>query len=268
MRLLSFILLLIFFWGCSHFQRQKTLPPTKGQTTSYILKDKTGVFSLDRKSSLNQEKKLVIVKQTISNSEEGAEGDVLEEVATYSTPGMLKEISILRPNRSLFSVWFDKKKYSTEMKLNLKTHKLDVKINSPDENRNGTKQFALPKKTTGVFCFFSQIVECVKATNFFHTAIDKDAGQMNFHVIWENYPFIQDQYSDLPNDVFSSATFEYEGKNERGEYKFTLQLPNQAIFYFVDQNADLLKMFWVSQGLSVVRRDKEADLDEGESETQ
>lgn len=244
------------------------MPPTKAQITSYIFKDKTGIFALERKSSLNKEKNLVIVKQYISNSEESAEPNIVEEVATYSTPGLLKDVSVLRPTRSVFNVWFDKKKYSTEMKLNLKSHKLDVKVTSPEENLNGTKQFSLPKKNTGVFCFFSQVLECVKATNFIHTAIDKDAGQMNFHVIWENYPFIQDQYADLPNEVFSSASFEYEGKNEKGEYKFTLQLPNQAIFYFVDKNADILKIFWVSQGLSVVRKDKEADLEEGESEAQ
>lgn len=268
MKLLIFSLFFLLV-SCGHFSRGKVLPPEKAQLMTYVFRDKTGTFSLERKSNLNKNKNLVVVKQTLLNTEQTNSENVIEEVRSYSTPGVLKkEISILRPTRSIFNVWFDKKKYSSEIKLNTKTHKLDVSVLSPDEKLNGSKQFSLPSKNTGVFCFFSQIIECVNASNFIKTAIDKDAGQMNFHVIWENYPFIQDQYSDLPNEVFAAASFEYEGKNQKGEYKFTLQLPNQAIFYVVDKNADLLKMFWVAQGISIVRSDKEADLDEGDNESE
>ena len=211
---------------------------------------------------------MVIVKQVLSSG--GGEDDtgtnVLEESTSYSTPGTLKDkINILRPAKSVYSVWFDKKKYTTEMKLNTKTKKLDITVNSPEEKFNGTKQLVLPRKTTGVFCFFSQLIECVRATDFFNKAIDNEAGTMNFHMIWENYPFHQDLYSEFPNEVFTQVSLEYDGKNSKGEYKFVLQLPNQSIFYFVDKNAELLKMFWVAQGISMVRQDKEADLEETEN---
>lgn len=274
MKIILLSTLVLMLLSCSLIQTKKTLPSSKPEIQTFIYRDKTGDFSLERKTTLNADKKLVIVKQVLSSSSgEDANnelmGNALEEVASYSTPGLLKgKTNILRPTRSLFSVWFDKKKYTTEMKLNTKTHKLDVKVVSPEERFNGEKQFSFPKKTTGVFCFFSQLIECVRATDFIHTAIDKEAGEMNFHVIWENYPFIAEQYSDMPNEVFSLARLEYDGKNSKGEYKFALQLPTQTIFYFVDKNADFIKMFWVAQGISLVRQDKEADLEDNESEAE
>lgn len=268
MRIFTLLLILLILTGCSSFQRKKTLPPSKPETKNYIFKDRTGEFLLERKSVLNADKKMVIVKQVLSTGagEDEIGANTLEESISYSTPGTLKDkINILRPAKSVYSVWFDKKKYTTEMKLNIKTKKLDITVNSPEEKYNGTKQLALPRKSTGVFCFFSQMLECVRATDFFNKAIDNEAGTMNFHMIWENYPFHQELYSEFPNEVFSQVSLEYDGKNSKGEYRFTLQLPNQTIFYFLDKNAELLKMFWVAQGVSMVRQDKEADLDETEN---
>ena len=265
MRIISLILILFVLASCSSFQRKKTLPPSKPETKNYIFKDRTGEFILERKSVLNAEKKVVIVKQTLStNGTDDEEGtNILEESTSYSTPGILKDkINILRPAKSLYHVWFDKKKYTTEMKLNTKTKKLDITVDSPEEKFNSSKKISLPRKNTGVFCFFSQLVECVRATEFFNKAIDNEAGTMNFHIIWENYPFHQELYSEFPNDILSQVSLEYDGKNSKGEYRFTLQLPNQTIFYFLDKNTELLKMFWVAQGISMVRQDKEAEVDD------
>ena len=58
----------------------------------------------------------------------------------------------------------------------------------------------------------------------------------------------------MPNEVFSNASLEYDGKNSNGERRFTLKFSGQSIFYFIDNKNNLSKMFWVSQGLSITKK--------------
>ena len=78
---------------------------------------------------------------------------------------------------------------------------------------------------------------------------------MQLYVIWNGHPYFQEQYENIPNQVFSKAVFEYDGQNSNGQIRFTLQVAGQSIFYFLDDKKELLKQFWISQGLTMVKSD-------------
>lgn len=215
----------------------------------FQLTDKSGKFLVEREKGFNRTKNQFIVKKSIKVSGETKE---LEKLIVISKLGSLKKsLTILRPEISEYSVWFEGKKYVSRMKVNEKSKTMEVRLTSPEKQWSGKRSFPFPK-TMGIFCYFSQITECARATGFIDKAIKRDSGSMKVVVIWEGYPYFQEQYLNIPNSVFTEGSFEYDGKNSKGERRFTLKVGNQAIFYFLDENRELMKKFWVSQGLSMV----------------
>lgn len=75
---------------------------------------------------------------------------------------------------------------------------------------------------------------------------------MNFHLIWDGYPFIQEQFLNLANNPFESAVLKYDGATRDGLKRFSLNVGANVIIYFVNNDLQLNKVFWVSQGLSMV----------------
>lgn len=215
----------------------------------YSLKDQSGDFIVNRESGYNSKKKIYIVKRKVySKNNLNKE---FEKSISISEYGYLKKQSLLRPKISQYSVWFEGKKYFTEMKIDIKTKSLVVKMKSPEEQWSGVQNVPFPKGT-GVYCFMSQIIECVRATKFISMATSKGGGRMNFHLIFDGYPYFQEQYLNIPKTVFTNATFVYDGKAENGERRFSLMFGEQTIFYFVNDKSELSKTFWVSQGLSMI----------------
>jgi hypothetical protein len=219
---------------------------------TYELSDNSGKFILERESGFANKGKDFVVKTLVKNKD--GKGKVLERSVTISNFGTLKgKVRVLRPKVSQYSVWFDGKKYFSEFNLNIKKKSLDLKMISPEPQWKGEKSFPFPKGT-GVYCFFSQLIECVKATGFLNLSSGKGAGEMNFHIIWDGYPYIQEQYLNLPGEVFSQAVFKYDGVTAKGDYKFTLFFQGHSIFYFLNKLGVLTKLFWVSQGMTLVKK--------------
>ena len=181
----------------------------------------------------------------------GKDKKTIEKSIAIATPGRLKNVNIVRPQVAQYTVWFDKKRYFSELKLDVKSKSMVLKMDSPENQWKGVRKIPFPTGT-GVYCFFSMIVECVSATGFIEKAIGKGHGKMRFHVIWDGYPYIQEQYQYLPDEVFSSAEFVFEGEHENGEKKFSLTTGGQTIMYFVQPEGLLKKIFWVSEGMSMV----------------
>ena len=139
------------------------------------------------------------------------------------------------------------------MSISTKEKSMLMKLSSPEKQWRGQSLVKFPKMT-GVFCYFSQILECANLSGFIDEATKRQAGSMKVLIIWEGFPYIHEQYLNIPKEVFLNATFAYDGKNQNNERRFTLKFAGQSIFYFVDKKNRLLKMFWVSQGLSVTRK--------------
>ncbi|WP_290735734.1 hypothetical protein [Halobacteriovorax sp. JY17] len=216
---------------------------------TFQLSDKAGKFLVEREKGFNKGKNQFIVKKSVKASGDSKE---LEKLIVISKLGSLKKnLTILKPEVSEYSVWFEGKKYVSRMQVNPTNKSMEVRMSSPEKQWQGKRVFPFPK-TLGIFCYFSQITECARATGFIDKAIKRDGGSMKVVIIWEGYPYFQEQYLNIPNSVFTEGTFEYDGRNESGERRFTLKVGNQSIFYFLDKNKELMKKFWVSQGLSMV----------------
>ena len=247
--------LAVLFFSCGVFPkkgpesiREITTPSYKKK---YELIEKGGKFSVYREAGRSKSDKNYIVKKRIYS--QGEKREVLEQSIAISTPGRLKNVNVLRPQISQHSVWFDKQRYFSELKLDVDSKSIILKMSSPEKEWRGTRKIPFPKGA-GAFCFFSMLVECVAATGFIEKAIEKDVGKMNLHVIWDGYPYVQEQYQYLPDEIFSPAEFVFEGDGEGGEKKFSLLAGGQTILYAVKPGGFLTKIFWISQGMSMVER--------------
>ena len=103
-----------------------------------------------------------------------------------------------------------------------------------------------------VYCFFSQVIECAQTTGFFNLVKNKESAKLKLYIIWEGYPYLNETYSDFPSELFSKASLEYEGKTKESEDRFTLKVAGQSIFFVIDKKDKMSKMFWVSQGITLI----------------
>lgn len=255
-KLLAPFILIIFLASCSGLAPESLARfddfYKESMQARYDLVDKAGKFVVVRESGYRAQNNRFFTKSSVYPEDEDR-AKLLEESFVISNPGMLsKKLKVMRPFASRYNVWFEGKKFTTEMYLNEKEKGLEIKMTSPESQWNGTKNISLPQGT-GVYCFLSQLVECVRMTGFFHLSAKNDAGVMNFHLIWEGYPYYAEQYLYVPDEPISQARLTYDGVNNFGETRFTLEVGEQRIFYFVDKEYNFLKRFWVAQGLSQTR---------------
>jgi len=246
---INIIFILVVLSGCAFFEYGlNSKSSSRKVLTTFKLKDQSGSFIVHRESGYKKNENLMIVKKRITMEEDLKKE--FEKSITISELGTFKKQAMLRPKISQFTVWFDGKKYFSEMKVNTKTKSLVVSMKSPEKKWEGEETFLFPKGT-GVYCFFNQIVECIRSTNFFNLVTEKGGGKINFHIIFDGYPYFQEQYSDVPKTVFTKASLIYDGKIKTGERRFSLVFGEQTVFYFIDDRGSLSKVFWVSQGLSM-----------------
>ncbi|MFA6236994.1 MAG: hypothetical protein WC635_06670 [Bacteriovorax sp.] len=215
--------------------------------------DKNGTYLVKLSSGFNKKENTLVTKRSLEMIDKEND-NILEQTIVLSDIGSIKKKrTILRPKLSQYSVWFEGKKYFSELKLNTQKKSIEVKMVSPEAQWNGTKLFKLPN-TKALYCFFSQVIECAKTAGFISKAIQKESGSMNFYVIWEGYPYLNETFSDFPLELFSKAQLEYDGKIKEQEKRFNLKVAGQSIFFIVDENKQMKKMFWVSQGISMVSK--------------
>ncbi len=242
------IIITIALTSCSS-QKNVKVAPTVSKAT-FQLKDKAGIFQLNRESGpISKAKGVYAVKRILTDDG----GQILEKSVVISKLGSLKgKLPVLRPEKSEYEVWFDGKEYSTKTKIDTKEKSLIVTLQSPEEQWSGTQNLPFPKNSP-LFCYFSQVIECAIATGFIHKAVDNGGGSMNFIIIWEGYPYIQQQYVGLPEEVFTRATLNFDGQSSDGLRRFSLNISNsnQIIFYQLSKSDELKGIFWPAQGLSI-----------------
>lgn len=173
------------------------------------------------------------------------ENDLISEIGTLN-----KETKSLQPRYSKFSIWIDKQKHTSIIQKNMKDLTFKVKFKRGDSSWK-SERVELPKENNGLFCFFSQIVECMKINLFIEKAIDKKVGVAKFSIIWDGYPFRQEIYEKMPVKLITSAEFRYEGKKKNKTEAFGLHFGDQAITYQLDENMKLKNMYWINQGISI-----------------
>jgi hypothetical protein len=253
------LLTLPFFFliACSAIKTKSVEEILSSNDEIFNYVDKNGTFTVKASSGIDKKAKTYITKRSLSIPDADSKS-VLEKSIAISSVGVLKnKTSILRPKHSQYTVWFDGKKYFSEMKINPKKKSVELKMISPESQWSGTKSFPFPSATT-LPCFFSQIIECAKISGFIKTASDKKNGTMNLMIIWEGYPYLNETFSEFPSEIFSRAQLEYDGKTKESERRFNLRVAGQSIYYVLNEQDNMIKMFWVTQGISMVSKSSQS----------
>ena len=216
-------------------------------SNKFILTDASGKFNVERQIKVTGNK--VLTRSILSNWKNS--GEILEKSVTVSKSGRLRsgEYSLL-PEASQFSVWFDKDRYFSQIKIDRKKRQLEILKKSPEKKWNGKEAVKAPSGK--YFCFFSSLPECVISLNLL---IKSRKGKIPIYLIWDSYPYYKEQYQGITGEVLSLAQFSFANMVEES-LRFELDIGNQIIFYHFDKELKFEKMFWVSQGISLERINK------------
>lgn len=226
-------------------------------TEKYSYKDSFGEYFLTKHVRFKKTKlgPTLAIKNNLYD-ESTQKKVVVEQMHSYAHPGKLKVQNtyapMLRPYASFTKMWLEKQEYATQMVFNLKKKSLDIYNQDP----SGRKNYSLrvPADGTGVFCFYSQLMECLQYSGFFTMAMTHKDGKLDFHLIWDGFPYFQKRLGQSSTSPFSKAQFYFDGIDEQTHlYKYVLDVDGQAIFYQIDDKGMLQKQFWVSQGMTQER---------------
>ena len=240
---------LFFLSSCAYFSKVQTPPQLEDKKfDDYKLVDETGTFQLKRTKGFTAGKQFVVKKMLFGIDDLEKE---IEQSITISTPRKINgKTNIFEPQRSESVYWFDGGKYKTTLVFDRANKRITVKLDSPERKWNGEK-FTEIANTKAVYCFFAQLVECVARTSFFNLSRDKKVGEMHFYVLWDGFPYFNEQYLNASERVISPALLRYMGPTKEGHIKYELEVEGQVIFFVIYQDTHLAKMYWVSQGLSL-----------------
>jgi len=250
---LAALLLTMTLASCARMTQKSPKEMLSNHDEQFNYSDKNGQYSMKISSGLDKTGKSFFTKR-IMELPSRQKDKALEQSVVISSIGTLKKkLMILRPKISQYNVWFDGKKYSSELKINTAKKAIDVKMTSPESQWNGNRQVKFPSSTT-LPCFFSQVMDCAKVSGFIAKASEKKTGTMSMMVIWEGYPYLNETFSDFPSELFSEAQLEYDGLTKEKERRFNLRVAGQSIFFVLDAKDVMTKMFWVSLGITMVSK--------------
>jgi hypothetical protein len=252
-------LILFILFGCSSRMPKVELPESKKQFNYF---DVNGRFLLSREVKSVQGKLISRVQLTLP---EAAQPKVLEKsisVARIGTVKMHKGRAItLRPEATEFEVWLEGKSYRNKMQLDKPSKSMQLTLNSPESKWNGTQKIRFPSSRQ--FCFFSQIPECLKINNYLHRARHGDKKGLSFTIVWDNFPYLQEQYNGVGRQLFSQAELKFEGES-KGVFRYNVEVEGQTILYQFSKVYDLVRIFWIAQGISILPEGEQLN----EAETQ
>jgi hypothetical protein len=253
-----FLFLLLFSASCSSLVSNRSPKEIKQH---YSFTDGSGKFVLSREHKTLKNK---LISRTQISSNQGSSLKPLEKSIMVSQMGSIKEnnkrVMVMRPFASEFTVWLEGKRYDSKMRLDAQSKSILVELNSPEEKWKGKSSIPVPKGKQ--FCFFSQIPDCLYHNSLLTKAKESAGGDMSFYVVWEGYPYIQDQFSGIGAKLFSPATLKFDGEH-KSMLHFLVEVDGQNIVYHFSKSFDLVRMFWIAQGVSVVPPGEEiADIEE------
>jgi hypothetical protein len=226
----------------------KNIPDEK--KLEYLFVDGSGKFLFSREHRLLKNK---LISRTQISSNQGSSHRILEKSVTVSQLGTIKNnnhrVLVMRPLGSDFTVWLEGKRYDSKMRLDIPNKKMVIELNSPEEKWKGKTSVPIPKGKQ--FCFFSQISDCLFHSLLLTKALERKGDVLPFIVVWDGFPYIQDQYASIGAKLFSPATVKYEGEDKK-VLRYLVELDGQSILYHFSKSFDLVRMFWIAQGVSII----------------
>lgn len=258
-----FIPCLILISSCSALQAMKYKTGHEALKSSqevFRFEDKGTNYRLKKNEVYTPEKKSFSTKRVLEIPS-GYKAKIVEQSIAISQAAEISKtkLPVLVPQISQFNVWFDGKKYVSELKILPKERSIQIKMNSPESQWNGVETHKLPEGKV-LPCFFSQIIECAKVSGFIKESSLKERGSMQINILWEGYPFLSEIYSEFPREFLTPAILEYDGLLSKNERRFNLNLSNQSIVFILNNKDEVMKMLWVSQGITMLHNSvKETD---------
>ncbi len=253
------LLICIVISSCSFLGEKSVSIDQLTSKSTFNYADKSGKYILKQITS-KTEKNEILYKRSLEIPNRDKD-HILEQVASISEFGYVKKTPILRPLISQYNVWFNGKKFSSEIKINSKKKQLDIKIVDPEKKNENSQNVSFPHTKT-LTCFFSQLIECVKINGYVGKSLSTNQAPLRLQVIWDGFPFFNETLSDFPVEAISLASFSFDGKLSEDQLRFNLETNGQNVFYVINKKMELIKVFWVSQGISLVRSDLKKSLPE------
>jgi hypothetical protein len=245
---------LFFIWSCSGLPGNSQ---SKEAKTSYSFTDVSGTFKYNREQKVL--KKKLVSRGILSYP---ASQKTVEKSVAVSQIGTIKDkagrLLTVRPFASEFAVWLEGKKYSSTMRLNAKNRTMVVNLQSPEPQWKGTKEWPFPRGK--YFCFFSQIPECLYHNKFLQKS-EKSKKRMSFYVVWDSYPYIQEQLTGVGKNLFAPASVKFDGEIKK-DLRYAVEVEDQVIFYSFSKSYALTRIAWISQGITIVPWGEESPNDE------
>lgn len=250
-------LVLLLLASCASLKR--TGEPESGQFV-YSYTDVSGNYRLQRDVKFIKQK--LVSRSQIMIPSAGSDR-VVEKSVTVSQIGSIKSGNsralVVRPLASEFTVWLEGKKYSSKMQLNTRQKSMRVTLDSPDSKWRGQSDITFPSGK--YFCFFSQIPECLYHNHILSKSYENKGQSFDFYVVWDNYPYVQEQLNNVGKNLFSHATIKYDGE-PKGRIRYIIDVDEQVILYQFTRDFELAGMSWISQGINVVKPGEEVKMEE------
>lgn len=249
---------LIFLSACSHILPQGS-PKEGKQNFGYV--DGSGRYGYTREQKLINKTKLIT--RTQISSTQGSAVKPLEKSIMVSQLGSVnfkgRRAMVMRPFASEFTVWLEGKKYSSKMRLDSKTKSMLIDLDSPEAKWQGRQAISVPKGKQ--FCFFSQIPDCLYHNTMLSRTRENKGERLDFYVVWDGYPFIQEQLTGVGAKLFSPAVVKYDGEVKK-LHRYSVEVDGQTVLYHFSKSYDLVRMFWIAQGITILPPNEEIAVDE------
>lgn len=221
---------------------------TTAQT--YVYRDESGEFECAREVRKDHAK-MATRTRLLSPSNSGER--TLEKTFALSEMGSVKNgkgrATAVRPMLAQHTVWLEGKKYFSQLKLLPKEHKLNVIMQSPEEKWNGQKNLNVPSGR--IFCFYSQLPECLLLSGLLEKVRDGADPRATFYVVWDSYPYHQEHFSGLDDSPFTAARLVLEKVTSTGAH-FNVEMAGQMVGLHFSKKGEFRRMFWTAQGISVM----------------
>ena len=251
------VIYLLVLASCSQIGKGKQ--PSEGKFI-YSYSDVSGKFRYQRDVRFIK-KKLVTRTQILVPS--AGSDRVVEKSITVSQVGSVKDgggrAFIVRPLASEFTVWLEGKKYSSKMHIDSAKKSMRVTLDSPEPKWKGESLIPFPQGK--FFCFFTQIPDCLYHNHILSKSSEQKKHAFDFYVVWDNYPYVQDQLNNVGKNLFSHASVRYDGE-PKSKIRYIIEVEDQVLIYQFNKNFELTGYSWISQGINVVEPGEEEKIEE------
>jgi hypothetical protein len=92
-------------------------------------------------------------------------------------------------------------------------------------------------------------------------ALEHKKQTYDFYVVWDNYPYVQEQLNNVGQSLFSHATLKYDGE-PKGRFRYIIDVDEQVILYLFTKDFELAGQSWISQGVTITRPGEEVKSEE------